>query len=176
MKYVQCGSEQCTCFGFFLCIVASFTAPTYIIHPEFPGSLIDFFSLCACVPVPRRDHQKHPGGGGDGHPWSTVLSARCHRLGYKGSGDPHGISERGKHVMCFTSQSVWTLSGSQKHSGVRRAAENIPTTLCHHYFHRLLHTLRKPVLWFCRVFLSVFNDPLIVPQPGMQTQAVHLSE
>lgn len=33
-------AEQCTCFVFcfFVCVVASFTAPTYIIHPGFPGS------------------------------------------------------------------------------------------------------------------------------------------
>lgn len=88
----------------------SHAVSSYFTHHSSP-SPIDFHSVCP-VPVPRGDHQKHPGGGRDADLRPPLLSAYCHRLGHKRSGDPHWISQRGKHVTYFTSWSVWRLLSS----------------------------------------------------------------
>lgn len=87
-----------------LCLCGGPVTHTAFTHHSFP-SRIDFHSVCP-VPVPRGDHQKHPGGGGDGDLWPPLLSACCYCLGHEGSRDPHWISQRGKHVTRFTSRSI----------------------------------------------------------------------
>lgn len=89
---------------------------------SFSHVLILCLSLSLCVLVPRWNHQKHPRGSGDDNLWPLVLSSGCHRLGYKGSRDPHWISERGKRVILSLSNSVNLTNQSGG-----RGAENTST-------------------------------------------------
>lgn len=96
-----------------LCAISrNYSTCTHMFWP-FLQSCIDSLSPYLCVSVPWRNHQKHPGGGRNDNLWSLVLSAGCHRLGYEGSRDPHRISERGKNVMFYPSNSLNLINQSQ---------------------------------------------------------------
>ena len=89
-----------------VCTVPVFQYLNTCVSLSFSHVLILCLSPSLCLSVPRRNHQKHPRGGGDNNLRPLVLSASCHRFGYKGSRDPHWISERGKHVLPHPSNSL----------------------------------------------------------------------